>query len=83
MSRSRKKNPITGVTCAKSEKEDKRIINRNIRHKVKATFKTKNIEELEEFIEPKKDEIMDVWQMAKDGKMNYKGTKWEEKALRK
>lgn len=83
MSRSRKKIPITGTTTAKSEKKDKRIINRILRHKVKATFKTKDLQELEEFLEPKKDEIMDVWNMSKDGKINWKNTDFEKKASRK
>lgn len=83
MSRSRKKRAVTGFTAAKSEKQDKRIINRVLRHKVKSAMKTKNLAELEEFIEPKKDEIMDRWHMAKDGKQDCTGTPWEKKALRK
>jgi hypothetical protein len=84
MSRSRKKHPITGFTCAKSEKENKRIMNRIIRHKVKTQFKTKDLEELEEFLEPKKDEVMDVWSMAKDGKQRFnKNDVYYKKSLRK
>lgn len=84
MSRSRKKNPVTGIAMAKSEKQDKRIINRIIRHKVKATLKKKDLEELEEFLEPKKDEIMDRWSMAKDGKTRYeKNSPYYEKVIRK
>ena len=84
MSRSRRKTPIVSWTTAKSEKEDKRIINRILRHKVKQTLKTKDIDELEEYIEPKKDEIMDVWNMSKDGKQRVeKDSPFYKKAMRK
>lgn len=83
MAHSYKKSPITGTTTAKSEKFDKRKINRIIRHKVRTTMKTTDLKELEEFLEPTKDEIMDVWNMQKDGKINWKGTDFEKKALRK
>jgi hypothetical protein len=84
MSRSRKKNPIVGVTTAKSEKLDKRILNRILRHKVKNSMKTKDLSELEEFLEPKKDEIMNVWKMQKDGKQRIeKNSKYYQKAIRK
>lgn len=84
MSHSRKKTAITSFTTAKSEKEDKKIINRTIRHKIKTILKKKNIEELEEFIEPKKDEIMDVYDMAKDGKQRIdKNSEFYKKAIRK
>ena len=83
MSRSSRKHPICGI-AAKSEKKDKRIINRILRHKVKAALKNKDIEELEEFIEPKKDEIMDVWGMAKDGKQRIeKDSPYYKEVLRK
>jgi len=84
MSRSRRKNPICAITCAKSEKQDKQIINRIIRHKVKAKFKTNDLEELSEFLEPKKDEIMNKWSMAKDGKQYIeKNSDYYKKVLRK
>lgn len=84
MSRSRKKHPICGITTCKSEKQDKRIINRIIRHKVKAAFKHSDVEKLEEFIEPKKDEIMDVWGMGKDGRQRVeKDSPYYKKVLRK
>ena len=84
MSRSRKKHAITGVTTARSEKDDKRIINRVIRHKVKSKLRKKNIEELENFLEPEKNEIMDKWNMSKDGKIWFdKKDKYYKKAIRK
>lgn len=71
MSRSRKKHPITGFTTCKSEKQDKRIYNRIIRHKVNAILKNEDLDELEDFIEPDKNEIMNRWSMGKDGKTRY------------
>ena len=47
-------------------------------------MKTSDIEELIDFLEPKPDEIMDRWQMAKDGKMRIeKDSPWYKKAIRK
>jgi len=84
MTRSRKHNPICGIACCKSEKKDKQIINRILRHKVKATLKTSNLESLEEIIIPKKDEIMDKWSMGKDGKQRIeKDSPWYNKGVRK
>jgi hypothetical protein len=83
MSRSRKKHAIGSITTAKSEKFDKRVMNRNLRHKVKQVFRTSSIDKLEEYIEPSKDEIMDIWNMQKDGKCDWTGTEWEIKARRK
>lgn len=84
MSRSRKKHPIIGVTTAKSEKFDKRLINRNIRHQVKRTLNNTPIEELDNFLEPKKNEIMDKWSIQKDGKIYIeKESENYKKAIRK
>jgi len=87
MGKSYKKVPISGFTTARSEKEDKRILNRILRHKVKASLKSKDIEELEMFLEPKKDEVMDKWSMSKDGKKyydnRYKDKYWYKKMMRK
>ena len=65
MSRSRKKNPISGWTTARSEKKDKRILNRSLRRHVNVAMKQ---EDREESVLPIPDEIMDKWSMSKDGK---------------
>ena len=84
MSRSRKKHPICGITTAKSEKEDKRIMNRALRHKANSSLKNKDLEKLENYIELKKDEIMNVWSMAKDGRQRIrKSSEYYKKAMRK
>ena len=82
MSRSRKKNPVGGITTAKSEKFDKRIINRIIRRKSKRLIE---IGDPENIVFPVKEEVMDIWDMQKDGKIrwNKKDGDWYEKAIRK
>ena len=87
MGKSFKKHPFTGVTTAKSEKKDKRITNKKVRHKVKQTLNyIKNEEEIEENIKlylDKKD-VSDVWSFAKDGKSRIdKSSRFYKKAIRK
>ena len=62
MSRSRKKAPVTGITAADSEKEDKQLGNRRLRRITREKIKKGN-EEL-----PGIREVSDVWQFSKDGK---------------
>lgn len=62
MSRSYRKTPITGITTARSEKEDKRFCNRKWRRMVKeALYYNREVM-------PSQREAMDVWSMGKDGK---------------
>lgn len=68
MSRSRKKTPIGGLTTARSEKQDKRNMNKRLRRAVKMILKT---DEREDAVLPIKNEIMDPWSMSKDGKQIY------------
>ena len=68
MSRSRKKHAITGVTTARSEKEDKRIINRILRRSARKLLKQ---EDREEAIFPIPDEVMSPWDMSKDGRIRW------------
>jgi len=65
MSRSRKKNPVHGITCATSEKWDKRKNNRKLRYRCKDAVRN--------FVDlmPLMREISNVWGMAKDGKHWY------------
>lgn len=74
MSRSRKKKAITGFTCAKSEKYDKRIINRSIRRITRRILE----HDAEDSIFPIQDDIMSVWSMQKDGKMWHREEKKPE-----
>lgn len=62
MSRSRKKNPVKGITSADSEKEDKRNANRKFRRKIKQEVH-KGEEQL-----PELRELSNVWMFDKDGK---------------
>ncbi|MDR3026563.1 hypothetical protein [Chryseobacterium sp.] len=62
MSRSRRKTPITGVTTAETEKENKRDANRKLRrlNKIKIHKKDYDLFQLRE--------ISNVWGFDKDGK---------------
>lgn len=62
MSRSYKKTPIGGNTCASSEKQDKRKNNRKLRNQTKRAIKR------EDETLPKMKDVSDPWLMAKDGK---------------
>lgn len=62
MSRSRRKTPITGVTTAETEKENKRDANRKLRrlNKIKIHKRDYDLFQLRE--------ISNVWAFDKDGK---------------
>lgn len=62
MSRSRRKTPITGITAAESEKQDKRRCNRGVRRINKHRLKQGDVED----INPR--EYMNPYSMAKDGR---------------
>jgi NCAIR mutase (PurE)-related protein len=66
MSRSRKKEPFSGITTAKSEKEDKRIFNRIFRRQNKQILSTSSEEKLKEV-----KEVINPWNMDKDGKTRF------------
>lgn len=65
MSRSYRKKPICGVTTAKSEKKDKRLVNRLFRRASRNRIKSNR----DPFYNLK--EISDIWDFAKDGKVYY------------
>ena len=73
MSRSRKKEPVTAITTATSEKLDKQDANRRLRRMTREKVK-KGAEEL-----PVIREVSDVWDFSKDGKCR----KEDKKFLRK
>jgi hypothetical protein len=62
MSRSRRKNPIHGITSAASEKSDKAASHRKIRHAARVAV-VKGAPVL-----PQEKELTNPWSMAKDGK---------------
>ena len=64
MSRSRKKTPIRGVTGARSEKADKRRVNKALRQRTRQALKANP----DVPAPPDRRLIRDVWDMAKDGK---------------
>ena len=69
MSRSRKKTPITGVTTARSEADDKKAWHRAIRRAEKVRISTKP----EDATLPER-QFTSAWNRAKDGKIywNYR-----------
>lgn len=67
MSRSRRKTPVTGITAAASEKQDKRSANRKLRRRVKQDLN----EDTEGTLLPSERELSNVWTMDKDGKQRF------------
>jgi hypothetical protein len=67
MSRSRRKRPFSGITLAKSEKQEKRLANRRIRRVNKSLLAYTN----DETQLRRKREVSNVWCMSKDGKQRF------------
>src|SRR5207244_2425008 len=68
MSRSRRKNPICGITTAQSEKQNKREYNRRFR---RATRQALRHFDTERDVLPHLREHSDPWAMDKDGKQRF------------
>lgn len=69
MSRSYKKSKIHGYSTATSEKEDKQIMNRTLRSRHKQQIQVAMVEDnWDEFLLDTKDDAMNQYDMAKDGK---------------
>ena len=64
MSRSHRKTPVFGHTGCPSEKQDKQLSSRKMRRKVRQYI----IIDPDNFLNPKKQEILNKWEMGKDGK---------------
>lgn len=75
MSRSRKHNPFTGITKAKSEKEDKRFHNRRLRKRVSETIRREDPENL---VLPNEQEVSEVYSWNKDGKFRFDPSRFPE-----
>ncbi len=67
MSRSRKHNPFRGITTAESEKSDKRLANRTLRHHNKILVNKAG----EDALPLKMNQVMTTWHMSKDGKTHF------------
>lgn len=65
MSRSRRKTPIHGMTCAKSEKADKSHSHRKVRRAVRIAVHTGAP------VLPLERELTNPWSMAKDGRSMF------------
>lgn len=68
MGKSLRKNPISGITCARSEKKDKRLCNRILRHRNKIVVRPLDEENIEGHVFDIKDDAMNKYCMDKDGK---------------
>jgi len=78
MGKSRRRTPIVGITTARSEKFDKKIMHGRLRRKSKVLAPDPDA------VFPIPDEAMNKWSMAKDGKQYIrKGSSYYTKALRK
>jgi len=78
MSRSRRHTPIQGITTADSEKWDKRLANKTLRHHNKILVNKLG----ENAIPLKMNQVMTPWQMGKDGKQYFDPRK-DPKSMRK
>ena len=70
MSRSRRKTPMTGTTCAESERYDKRIWHRRFRRAVTSAISG------DKEVMPHVRDVSDPWRFAKDGK-TFWGQIWD------
>lgn len=83
MGKSFRKTPIIGIG-SRSEKKDKQLINRRIRRRSKRILEEGDLEDIQEAMFPKQNEVMDPWNMAKDGKMYVpKNSEFYDKSIRK
>jgi len=78
MARSRKRTPKSGITSARSEKDEKRANHRRERRQVRQVLST----EPESDVLPHTKEVSNPWSMAKDGKV-FLGTHASRKDLKK
>jgi len=78
MSRSKRHTPIRGITTADSEKWDKRVANRTLRHHNKILVNKFG----EDALPLKMNQVMTTWQMGKDGKFLFDPQK-QPKDMRK
>lgn len=76
MSRSYRKTPICGNGSAKSEKWEKRYINKRLRLRTRDALRKSGD------LYPLKNEVKTLWDMAKDGKFYFDKTK-HPKLMRK
>lgn len=70
MSRSYRHTPIAGIACGASDKYDKQLANRRLRHKVNRVLK-RSIGVLTDMIYPLMREVSNVWSFVKDGKQYF------------
>jgi len=77
MSRSRKHRPITGIAICRSEKEYKTLEHRRLRVALRQAMARLDYDRASF------DRREDIWLWGKDGKTDWAGTSFEQKARRK
>lgn len=80
MTRSRKKIPITGMTCAETEKEFKQQEHQRERARVRTALA--NLDD-EGGVLPHPNEFGNPWSGPKDGRRYHGGTPYEKEAKKK
>ena len=82
MARSYRHTPIIGITCAESEKKDKRIANRTLRAACRTALAS--CQDYDALVMPILREVSNVWSFDKDGKQRLRpGTPHFAKYMRK
>jgi len=71
MSRSKRSEPITGITTAESEKEWKRDANRKLRRAVNQTLQQLPAADPDAVVLPVMDEVVNQYSGPKDGKQRF------------
>ena len=71
MSRSRRKNPIMGITTCHSEQQDKKIWHQRWRARERTTLSSISFEDLDAHLPLLEIEVSNIWHMGKDGKQYW------------
>lgn len=81
MSRSRRRTPVCGITCARSEAYDKRIWHKRARARIRVLI-YRHCPDDTPVLDHR--EVSNPWAMAKDGRQRLEpGTPWFAKCMRK
>lgn len=71
MSRSRRKNPIMGITTCRSEKDDKKTWHQRWRARSRDSLASLLIDDLDAYLPILENQVSNIWQMGKDGKQYW------------
>ncbi|HBI22204.1 MAG TPA: hypothetical protein DDY37_06445 [Legionella sp.] len=71
MSRSRRKNPIFGITTCRSEQQDKKIWHQRWRSRERTALTSATPSDLEAYLPVLEKQVSNVWSMGKDGRQYW------------